>query len=102
MSWASQGGIFKKFARATGKKRGLCIGQGMRSVVALEPAPKRTRVEGEEEGEEEGERKQELVAVRKRRPSALKDVYEQVHRAFEKWRMAGQYVDHQNLLCEFR
>ena len=69
--------------------------------MALEPAPKRMRVEGEEEGEEEGEREQGLVVARKHKQSALKGVFEDVKRVFERWRMAGQYVDREDfsVLC---
>ena len=81
----------------------------MRSVAALQPAPKRMRVEceegeeqGEKQGEEQGERKQGTVVVRRARQSALKDVFEEVQRTFEKWRMGGQYVDTDDLLHEFR
>ena len=91
------GGIFRKAQRTLGKARRMSIGQGMRSVVALEPAPKRRRVEGQEEPEGG----QELVAVRKQRQSALKDVFERVKAIFVRWRMAGQYVDREDfsVLC---
>ena len=49
------GGVYKKAKRTSGKMRRACIGQGMRSAVALEPAPKKRRVEAEEGGEEGGE-----------------------------------------------
>ena len=65
----------------------------MRSVAALEPAPKRMRVEGEEEGE----REQGLAVVRNQRQSALRDVFEKVKRTFESWRMGGQYVNNEDL-----
>ena len=83
----------------------------MRSALALEPAPKRRRVEGEEGGEEggeeegeqaTGEQRQREVVVRKTRQSALIDVYEQVKFSFERWRMGGLYVDSEALLATSR
>ena len=52
-------------------------------MVALEPVPKRRRVEHEEGGEREMQ-----VAVRKGKQSLLKIVFEQVRSVFERWRLA--------------
>ena len=90
------GGVFKKAVRHPGKSRRQCSGQGSRTMVVLEPAPKRRRVEGEEgieEGEESDEEQGELVAVKKGKQSLLKEVFEQVKSTFEDWRLGGLYVD---------
>ena len=58
-----------------------CTGEGQR--MALRP-----------EGEAQ-------ALVRCGRQSALKGICGQVHATFENWRMAGQYVDHEDLLQEF-
>ena len=86
------GGIYKQAVRTKGKSRRLCQGLGMRTMVVLEPVPKRRRVEHEEGGEEGGEEQEEsveeLVAVRKGKQSLLKEVFEQVRSVFERWRLA--------------
>ena len=85
-------GIYKRVVRTQGKSRRMCIGAGMRTMVVLEPVPKRRRVEHEEGGEEGGEEQEEsveeLVAVRKGKQSLLKEVFEQVRSVFERWRLA--------------
>ena len=92
------GGIYEKAVRTQGKSGGGCQGLGRRTMVALEPVPKRRRVEHEEGGEEGGEEEEESVeeqgeremqvAVRKGRQSLLKIVFEQVRSVLERWRLA--------------
>ena len=89
------GGVFRKAKRTAGKVRRMCVGEGVRSMVVLEPVPKRRRVEGEEEEksvEEQGEQEMQ-VAVKKGKQSLLKEVFEQVKSTFESWRLGGLYVD---------
>ena len=77
------GGIYKQAVRTQGKSEGGCQGLGRRTMVALEPVPKRRRVEHEEGGEREMQ-----VAVRKGKQSLLKIVFEQVRSVLERWRPA--------------
>ena len=48
-----------------------------------------------------GEREMQHVVVKKGKKSALSDVFAEVKVSFERWRMAGLYVDADDLLSQF-
>ena len=77
------GGVHSKKRRLTGAMRQACQGGGQRCVVS--------KVTAEALAPHEGGEAQ--TVLRKSRITALKCVFDEVKKTFDRWRLGGQYVD---------
>ena len=95
--------MYKTNKRSSGKSRRGCTGSGQRNAVVVSRLTTVHEEGGEEEGKEGGEeggkeagKEGGKEVVRRLRGSALRPIYDEIKKVFERWRMGGQYVDNED------